>query len=108
MARAADELLEGEPDAALREVKERHRLEAAREVDAERGGRVGRAVRADDHLVLAPEAVQEGEQALGVVDHDRLLVEDRYADGERGQPPVPFPATSARRSPAYLAQGVPA
>src|SRR5438552_10244117 len=65
---AADELPEGEPDAALREVKERHRLEAAREVDAECGGRVGRAVRADYDLVVAPEPVQEVEQALGVVD----------------------------------------
>src|SRR5213592_3575358 len=43
-------------------------LEAAREVDAECGGRVGRAVRADYDLVVAPEPVQEVEQALGVVD----------------------------------------
>src|SRR5207247_7503437 len=65
VARAAHELAEGEPHAALRDVKERHGLEAAGEGDAERGGRGGRAVRADEHLVLAPEARQDSEQGLG-------------------------------------------
>ena len=50
--RAPDELAEGEPDAALRQVEERHLPEAPAEIDAERGGGIGRSVRADQHLVL--------------------------------------------------------
>src|SRR5438132_3195987 len=84
MPRACDELAESEPDAALRDVEEAHVREAPRQVDADRRGRVGRPVRADDDLVVASEPIEEGEQALGVRHQDRLLVVDGDGDRERG------------------------
>ena len=71
------------PTPRLRQVEERHLPEAARQVGAERGGRVGRAVRADQDLVPASQPVQERDQTLGVRDEDGLLVVHRDADGER-------------------------
>ena len=84
---------------SLWHVKEADPWEASAQIDADGGRRVGRAVRADDHLVLAPEAIEKGEEPLGIGDEDRFLIVYRDADREGGQLPVPFP-TSASRSPA--------
>src|SRR5262249_313716 len=101
LARAADELAEREPDAALWKVEERHLSEAPAEIGPERRGATRGTLPTHQHLVAAAETLEKCDQALRVRHEDGLLVVHRDADGERRHG-----LTSARRSPAYFAHGV--
>ena len=80
----AERVGKGVAGALHRQVEKAHLGHVGGQFPAQLLGAVGGAVAADDYLVADAQAVQKGDQAVGVAHQDGLLVVDRYEDAVDG------------------------